>query len=813
MAKADKEIPIEGYEHIEAKRTNNPPVGLAHLDREDTPTLKYEFDPNLDPQLVWSGKSDREFFEIDAPSIHVHEELSARKILSTARKNRGDNYLFSSDDLDSTEVVEFYEHELSWSNRLILGDSLVVMNSLIARERMSGRVQCVFMDPPYGVKYNSNFQTRIGDTDVKDKADEDLTREPEMIQAYRDTWELGIHSYLTYLRDRLLVARQLLTDTGSIFLQISDDNVHLVRTLLDEVFGASNFMRLITFAKTATADSAVLPVTHDFIVWYAKDATKVKVNPLYVPRVEKSDTGTFTWVEFADGTHRRMSKEELANPSLLPDGSRRFRSADASSQGESKSGSTPVIYEGREYTCSKGRHWNDQTLYKLIEFGRVMATGNTLCIKRYEDEFPWTPLTSVWNDTAVGTYSKKRYVVQTSERAVERCLLLATKPGDLVLDPTCGSGTTASVAEKFGRRWITTDTSRVAVSIARERLLTQKFEYFELQDPQRGVDGGFKYKIEAKLSPGDIAKGLDPEEVTFFDQPLVDKKRVRVSGPFTFDALSRYSVNPFQEKIQEIHSTAIGDHVKELLSALKTLGIPQAGRTPAKIDELTGLENAGAIQAEGIADISGKRTRIAVSLGPKFGQITMAQVQEALAASIGYDLIVFAGFAVSPDAAEKLSKGRIGGSQVSLLIASPDLLLGDLLKKTKSSQTFRLYSAPEIKLDRQGDNYLVSVLGVDAFDAASGEVRSIGQAGVKAWFLDTEFDSQVFRASQAFFPDSDGWANLKKALRNSLDSEILDQMSGWTSIPFARPESGKVAIRVVTQDGNSSEVVLSLDRK
>lgn len=811
MAKSDKEIPVEGYEHSDAKRTNNPPVGLAHLDRDVTPTLRYEYDPNLDPQLVWAGKAERENFQIDAPSIHVHEELSARKILATARKTRVDNFLFSFDDLDSSEIVEFYEHELSWSNRLILGDSLIVMNSLIARERMAGKVQCVYMDPPYGVKYNSNFQTRIGDTDVKDRADEDLTREPEMIQAYRDTWELGIHSYLTYLRDRLMVSRQLLNETGSIFLQISDDNLHLVRTLLDEVFGASNFMRLITFSKTATADSAVLPVTHDFIVWYAKDASKVKVNPLYVPRVEKSETGTFTWVEFADGTYRRMTKEELANPSLLGEGARRFRSADASSQGESKSGSKPVIFEGREYQCSKGRHWNDQTLYKLIELGRVMATGNTLCIKRYEDEFPWTPLTSVWNDTAVGTYSKKRYVVQTSERAVERCLLLATDPGDLVLDPTCGSGTTASVAEKFGRRWITTDTSRVAASIARERLLTQRFDYFELQDPDRGVDGGFKYRVEAKLSPGDIAKGLEPEQVTFIDQPLVDKKRVRVSGPFTFDALSRYSENPFQDQRIEEDRGRIDSHVTELLAALKSLGIPQPGRGPAKIEELSPLENAGSIQAEGLADIAGKRTKFAISLGPKFGQITMAQVQEALASSIGYDLVVFAGFAVSPDAAEKLSKGKIGSTPVSLLIASPDLILGDLLKNTKSSQTFRLYSAPEVRLDKEGDVYLVTVLGVDTFDAASGEAISIGQGGIKAWFLDSEFDSQVFRATQAFFPDSDGWANLKKALRNSIDSEILDEMSGWSSIPFARPDSGKIAVRVVTQDGNSSEVVLSLD--
>jgi len=811
MASKDKEIPVEGYNHTASKRTNNPPVGLAHLDRDETPVVTYKYDPNLDPQMVWTGKAERESFAIPAPSIHVHEYLSAQQIVSGLRKNRYVDLLFGFDELEAGDSVEFYQHELNWSNRLVLGDSLIVMNSLLHRERMGGKVQVVYVDPPYGVSYNSNFQVKIGDTDVKDRNDDHLTREPEMIQAYRDTWELGIHSYLTYLRDRLVLARELLNERGSIFVQISDDNVHLVRALLDEVFGAENFMKLITFAKTATADSSVLPVTHDFIVWYAKDSSKVKVNPLYVPRVERSEKGTFTWVEFRDGSYRRMTKDELADPTLLPKGARRFRSADASSQGESKSGSKPVIFQGREYTCSKGRHWSDQTLYKLIDLGRVMATGNTLCIKRYEDEFPWTPLTSVWNDTAVGTYSKKRYVVQTSERAVERCLLLASDPGDLVIDPTCGSGTTAAVAEKHGRRWITTDTSRVAAAIARERLLTQRFDYYELQDQSRGVDGGFKYRVEAKLSPGEMAQGMDAEQVTFVDQPLIDKKRIRVAGPFTFDALSRYSENPLTETSNVGSTSSVEDHVDELINALRVMGIPQVGKPPAKIIELQRLESSSSIQVEGLTELSGKTIKFAASFGPKFGPITMSQVQEALTASIGYDLIVFAGFAVTPDAAEKLSKGKIGSSSVALLMASPDLILGDLLKNTKNSQTFKLYSAPDISLETSEGKYSVTVNGVDTYDSASGSQISIGKEGIKAWLLDTNYDSQIFNAKQVFFPGSDSWSSLRKALKTSIDDGVLEQLSGWSSSAFDKPETGKIAVRIITQDGNSSETVMSVN--
>ena len=813
MAKSDKEIPIEGYAHSEATRTNNPPVGLAHLDRDETPSVRYAYDPNLDPQMVWTGKQERESFEIPAPSIHVHEELSAQKIISSVRKNRLDNFLFDFEELDPGASVEFYQHELSWSNRLILGDSLIVMNSLLNRERMAGQVQAVYMDPPYGVKYNSNFQPRIGDTEVKDRNDADLTREPEMIQAYRDTWELEVHSYLTHMRDRLTVARELLADSGSIFVQISDENVHRVRLLLDEVFGSENFVSMISYVTTGGfAQSTALSRAGDYLLWYSKDIKKKKVFSVwrYNP-----DRAAYNSIELVDGTRRKMTKEELSGSVQIPGGARIFRVSTAESQGAAK-GPQPFEFDGRIYEPGRNSHWKasyPNGMQKLADANRLTKTGKTVGYIRYADDFGYQQLTNIWTDTGIaGFTSNKRYVVQTSTKVIERCLQMVTEPGDLVLDPTCGSGTTAFVAEQWGRRWITIDTSRVSTSIARERLLTAVFPSYELSDEARGIDGGLKFKTVERVTLGTIANGEPPMEEVLFDQPSINSKKTRVSGPFTFEALSRYAVNPFEYVAQSAAvSQNNGDHIEQLLDALKTMGIPQAGSKPIQIKELTPVEGIGSIQAEGIADIDSKATRFAVSIGPKFGPITIAQVQDALTSSIGYGLVVFAGFAVSPDAAEKLSAGKIGASPVSLLLANPDLLLGDLLKNTKSSQTFKLYSAPDLTVEKEGSVYMVTVNGVDTFDAASGEQMSLGRAGIKAWLLDTDYDSQVFSATQAFFPDSDGWSNLRKALRTSVDSEVLEELAGWTSIPFERGESGKIAIRVITQDGNSAEVIKTLE--
>lgn len=824
MAKSDKEVPIEGYEHSDAKRTNNPPVGLAHLDRDETPSVTYTYDPNLDPQMQWAGKSERDEIEIPAPSIHVHEELSAKKILGSVRKNRVDNFLFNIEELDASKSVEFYEHEMSWTNRLVLGDSLIVMNSLLNRERMAGKVQTVYMDPPYGVKYNSNFQPRIGDTEVKDRSDDDLTREPEMIQAYRDTWELGIHSYLTHMRDRLTVARELLAESGSVFIQISDENLHRLRLLLDEVFGSENFVSMISYATTSGfAQSSELGRAGDYVIWYAKDKAKLKFRNFYTKK-EFGGAGSslYTKIELADGKRMTISEYEKSfgkefSYSDLPKGARVYGLDNITSQGSAKE-PQPFEFNGKIFSPKHGNHWKASYpggMQALADCNRLDATENSLGYVRYFEDFPYVQINNLWTDTLGQNQfgpGGKRYVVQTGLTVVQRCLLMTTDPGDLVLDPTCGSGTTAYVAEQWGRRWITIDTSRVSTSIARERILTAVYPSYELVDESRGIDGGLKYKTVQRVTLGSIANGEPAQEIVLVDQPNVNTKKTRVAGPFTFEALSRYAINPFDDAPEVISSSNSSiDHVEQLLDALKTMGIPRAGSKPYPIVELEEIEGIGSLQAQGVADLDGKQTRFAVSVGPKFGPITIAQVQEALASSIGYGLVVFAGFAVSPDAAEKLTVGKIGSSPVSLLLANPDLLLGDLLKNTKSSQTFKLYAAPDARVDREGDMYMATINGVDTFDAASGEQISLGKSGIKAWLIDTDYDSQVFRATQAFFPDSDGWANLRKALRNSIDSEVLEQLNGWTSMPFKRGESGKIALRVITQDGNSAEVILDLE--
>jgi adenine-specific DNA-methyltransferase len=816
--KANKVVPVEDYEHSEAKRTNNPPVGLAHLDRDETPIKSLSYDPHVDPQLMWAGKAERAEVDVAAPSIHVHEELSAHKIIGSVRRQRLQQPLFDVTSLQPDEAVEFYQHDLNWSNRMILGDSLTVMASLLDRERLAGQVQCVFLDPPYGIKYQSNFQANIGNRNVTDGKDEDLTREPEMIQAYRDTWELGVHSYLSYLRDRLTVIRELLADTGSVFVQIGEENVHRVRIILDEVFGSENFISQITFVTTSGAGSPGelknLPATCNYLVWFAKEREQLKYRQLYLPKsAGKSIDSAYSWIELRSGERRRMTLEERSGADALPEGSHVFRWDNLTSQSGVDKTRYPVEFDGREYRPGKGV-WKTSAegMERLIEQKRVIASSTTLNYVRYLDDFDGFPLSNIWDDTVQsGFATDKRYVVQTNPSVISRCVLMTSDPGDLVLDPTCGSGTTAFVAEQYGRRWITIDTSRVALAIAREQLLTATFPYFELRDRSRDVDGGFVYETLERITLRSIARGEPPEHVTRFDRPKVDKKKVRVSGPFTVEALSRYAVNPLDGEPAQVSRTEhTAGHVEVLLEALRARGIPLPKSKPAKIESLTELVAAGPLQAEGIVDLGKRRAKFAVSLGPQFGAITMAQVGDALRAAIGFDLVVFAGFAVSADAQEKLGNGKIGGTDVALLLANPDLLVGDLLKNTRASQTFRLYASPDVRIEKGEDGFRVQVEGVDSYDAATGDVTSYGRTGIQAWFLDDDYDGTVFRVSQAFFPVTDAWDKLARTLRGTVDAELVEQLHSWTSLPFDAGEHARVAIRVVANDGNAAEVVSEL---
>jgi adenine-specific DNA-methyltransferase len=808
---------VADYRHEDATRVNNPPAGLAWQDTEKPAKRRFEYDPHLDPQLGWAGKAERQSFEVEAPSIHVHERLSADDILRSVLKEPMQPALFDYEELDRSKVVDFYRHEMGWENRLILGDSLVVMTSLLEKERLGGQVQMIYIDPPYGISYSSNFQRQVSSTRVSDR-DADITREPEQVQAYRDTWNLGVHSYLTYLRDRLLLAAELLSDEGSIFVQINDEHLPRVRLLLDEVFGRENHFSTIVFNKTTGFTHRRLSGIYDCLLWYVKDVSKVKYRQLYQEKaIGREGAGVYSRVELPDGSRRRLTSSELDAIERLPADWRVYRLDNLSSQGAAAD-SQPFEFDGQTYYPPANSHWKTTLdgMRRLAEKRRIEISGRSLAYVRFWDDFPVAPIANVWLDTGTGSFTEpKVYAVQTGTKVVLRCIAMATEPGDLVLDPMCGSGTTAYCAERLGRRWITCDTSRVAVSIARERLLTATFPYYELLDAARGVDAGFRYAKVQRRTLKSVAHDLPAEEVPLYDRPAVDFSRVRVSGPFTVEALSRYAINPNQDGVppepQDPQAAEAQDHVATLLEALTKQGIPRRGHKPARVLAVEPATGSGAIHAEGQYEAEdGAPKLFAVSIGPRFGPITVRQIDEALHDAYGYDLVVFAGFAATAEAQQYVAGGKIGRFQVALLEANPDLLVADLLKQTPSSQTFRLFAAPDVRLNQKdGGQLTVEVLGVDLFDAATGETRFVGDEYIAAWFLDTDYDGLVFRTRQAFFPNG-GWEKLAKTLKGTLDEELMEQLERFESIPFEPGENKKAAVRVVDDAGTTSEVVLDL---
>ena len=809
----------EDYRHDEAQRLNNPLAGLARYETDKTSKRRFEYDPHLPPELLWAGKAERTSFEVDAVSIHVHEALSTQAIARTLRKERPQIEFFGDPQLDRNREIEFYQHEVGWRNRLILGDSLVVMTSLLERERMGGQVHCIYFDPPYGINYNSNFQARVSNRTPKETDDDAITREPEQIQAFRDTWALGVHSYLTYMRDRLLLARDMLADGGSIFVQIGQENMHRVRLLLDEVFGPDNACAIITVAKTSGQLSRLLPDIADYVLWYARNKSNVRFFQLYEDKREEFlGNVDYRRVEEPDGTRRTMTPEERANPrELVERGCRVFRFDNLTSPGYSPHKTVPFVYEGRTFHPGENNHWKLRVegLEGLARARRLGVMGNTLAYVRYADEGGLVRHSCIWTDTSQpgARGRRKQYVVETNSKIVERCVLMTSQPGDLVLDPTCGSGTTAFVAEKHGRRWITCDTSRVALTLARERLLTAVFPYYRLLDHVRGVDAGIRYEKRPWIKASSIGYGdEDFDEIVLYDQPEVDAGRVRVSGPFTVEGLSRCAVNPLElnHPPDPGEDNPAAGHIDALLDALRSRGIPIKGRSPLKITSLTRLASTTPLHAEGTTDDG---QTFAVSIGPEFGPITVQQVDEAIADAAGYPLVVFAGFTATAEAQSFLARGHVGRHNVVLLEANADLLIGDLLKNTSSSQTFRLFSAPdaEARPALEADASIeVELMGIDVFDVTIGEARQQSLSDVAAWFLDHDYDGEVFHICQAFFPKSQGWEALGRALRGSLDDGALARTQTFVSNPFAPGEYRRAAIRVIDDSGQTSEATIDL---
>ncbi len=814
------------------------------------------------PFLNWAGKAERLSFDVPTLPLFVHERLSTKAIIETLASHKKDKQMdmFSllGDPQHSIidQILKAYEYKDKWVNRLVLGDSLVVMNSLVHYEGLGGQVHMIYMDPPYGVKFGSNFQPFVRKRDVKHNEDDDMTREPEMVKAYRDTWELGLHSYLTYMRDRLLIARELLTPSGSIFVQISDENLHHVKELMDEVFGSENSCGLIAFRTTGGQSSALLSTSTDFLLWYAKDKERAKSkfhNPT-VPKVggTSDGSGQYTLIEPLDGSQdpRPMTKEELEGSTPIPDGWRILAHDTLYSQGSpSDPDDTIFAWRGRQFKCPPNTHWKPGVksggMERLAVANRLMLVGNTLRYKRYVSDFPVYLLDNVWNDTAISGFSrKKEYVVETSTKVVERCLLMTTAPGDLVLDPTCGSGTTAYAAEEWGRRWITIDTSRVPLALARQRLLTATYSYYELKEPEQGPAGGFVYKrkqnnkgeevggIVPHITLGSIANNEPAAEEVLVDRPEVVNSITRVTGPFCLEATIPTPVDWEGDGIEDSgapEARQYGSFIDRMLEVLRRS--PVLHLDGGKTVEFKGIRKPAktlSLSAEALVT-NGNDKPVAILFGPENGAISEKLVYEAAreAHAKNYSHLFVIGFAIQPVARSLIDNCETAvGVPATYVQATPDLLMGDLLKNMRSSQIFSVCGLPEVALRRlskgtrspspppaRGNGnalYEVELLGLDVFDPVTMEVAHRKGDDVPAWFLDTDYNGLCFHVSQAFFPRTSAWDNLKRALKSTHEESVWDHLAGTVSASFEAGERGQIAVKVIDDRGNELLVVKNL---
>lgn len=921
---ATEDSRILSYRHGD-KRKNNPQVGLVNEANDpEQPKTTWRYDPHIDPALAfdvrraqvekliddalvsgdearmraaleelkradspylnWAGKAERTSFDIDTVSLHVHERIDPMSILAAVSKRIKDAKagtkgsfqpgLFEAafENLPLREAVDFYKHERGWANRLIAGDSLLVMNSLLQKESMAGQVQMIYIDPPYGIKYGSNFQPFVGKRDVKDRKDEDLTQEPEMIKAFRDTWELGIHSYLTYLRDRLMLAKELLHESGSVFVQISDENLHHAREILDEIFGAENLVSIITVRKTGAVSSPdaklnSLATIGDFIVWYAKSKKALKYRQLFS---DKGESGA------AESQYR------------LTDSSGAYQSVSIESNGFAESFNFKISLDGKEYIPTSTRHWSttEAGIYRTARAGRVLRTASKLRFKKYLADFPVSPIANIWTDLMGAT--GLIYVVQTNDRILERCMLMTTDPGDLVLDPTCGSGTTAFVAEKWGRRWITCDTSRVAVTLTKQRLMTGSYEYFELRYPHEGLRGGFIYKTVPHVTLKSIANNLEIDgihesmytsigaalskintaakqklndwEVPFdlpadwpkavreqfdefhsarlamqkqmdlsiaahaeseilYDQPEKSKTKLRITGPFTVEAVpfaTVLSLDEFEQpKEADVAIARSGESARQHSwrdELLKT-GIRGKGGQMLKFSSLETLPGTACVHATGTLD-SGER--VVVSFGPEHAALEQRQVEHGLREASELfpppKMIVFCAFTFDPEAAKDID--AVKGITALKAQMNTDLLTEDLKKARSSNQSFWLMGQPDVDLRKRKDGlFEIEVNGFDYFDTAKGELVSGGKAKIAMWSLDTDYDDRSLFPRQVFFPmagKGEGWEKLKRDIRAELDESQLDQFRGTVSLPFEPGDNKKVAVKIVDDRGIESLKVIPL---
>ena len=886
--------PVDAIKHGD-KRTNIPTADAHEFvdpSLEEIRKVRYARDESLDPQLVWRGKypvadeadaTDNDLVT-DAPPIYIQEKIEPRVLIENLRRTAArpeeepELTLFDSfDGLDELDQIDFYKHDANWSNRMVLGDSLQVMTSLAERERLHGKVQMIYIDPPYGIKFGSNWQVSARNRNVRDGKLEDAAREVEQIKAFRDTWELGIHSYLSYLRDRLLVARDLLTESGSCFVQIGDENVHLVRSVMDEVFGSENFVSQITFKTTSGAGSpsggtdTVAGVT-DYILWFSRTRTGIKYRQLYFTKtVDGAGGGQYRYVERADGVREPHRGEPVS-----PD-DRIFRYDQLTSQSGVDKTRYPVVVDGRTFLPAKGV-WktSEAGMTNLLAANRVAPIGKTLTYIRYLNDFAAFPVSNLWDDTVTSGFADpKVYVVQTNTRVIERCMLMCTDPGDLVLDPTCGSGTTAYVAEQRGRRWITVDTSRVALALARQRVMGSRYPWYLLADsaeghakeqsraahalPRREFTGdirhGFVYErvqhitLKSIANNPDIKEGMTRKEIDavikrhtdfelLYDKPYENAKKVRVAGPFTVESLSPHRSLAFAggpdgarcESGGEAEAAKDADapnFEQSILDNLAKAGI-QNGRRNERIS-FASFETYAGQYVQAMGERAGRAegeapTRVAIAIGPQYGTVSPSFVKKAAREAInaeGVHLLCILGFAfdaqvtgvteddgVTVEASDEgfanvAATRKLGRIPVLMVRMNADLLMGEELKKTGAGNLFTVFGEPDIKLEETEEGYVAHLKGVDVYDPTTGEVRSNDTSRIALWMIDTDYNEESFFVRHCYFTGgNDPYKRLKTALKADIDADAWESLYGTSSRPFAKPETGKIAVKVINDYGD-----------
>jgi len=886
---------VEQYRHDDKTRPNNPPVGLVTPETDPAPPpaqsrKSYRYDPHLDPALSfdpqksrddlaavidaglasdsledaksalaalkkaqepylnWAGKAERTSFQVPTVSLHVHERIDPRTIIEAVRAKNGNGHgaqqgLFEQPDSNPPlrEAVEFYKHPHGWTNRLIAGDSLLVMNSLLEKEGMAGKVQMAYIDPPYGVEYRSNFQPFVHQRNVPaTDRDQDLTREPETLRAFRDTWALGLHSYLAYLRDRLLIVRNLLAESGSCFVQISDQNVHHAREILDEVFGPENFVVSIFLRKKGSQRGNRIRPINDYLLWYAKSREAAKIRMLYTSKLDAGDLAdSFEYIELADGDCVRtesLEPEELSE--AMTNGARAYVPEPLTSGGEYRTQLYTVEYDGRTFEPPANNCWkfNETGMNRIIQSGRLHVGKNQIRFKKYHTDFPYKALSNLWDDLAGAT--GKVYVVQTAEKAVQRCLLMTTEPGDLVLDITCGSGTTAVMAEHWGRRWITCDSSRVALALTKQRLITREYPYFQLRYPDEGIGSGFDFDDIDRITSTTIANDEPPLVEHLFDRPLIDKSKARVTGPFTVEAVPAPVVTPIgeietapaaDESIAREGETLRQSEWRDEL--LRTGARAEAGVTMefVRIEPLPGatwLHAEAEIKNDG--EFRGKPwkrgDRAVIAFGPEHAPMEQRQVEKAWMEARELNPrprhVVFGAFQFDPEAAKDIDEAnpKLHGMSFFRAEMNDDLHTEDLKKKRSSNESFWLIGQPDVTVDRVTDgadkgHWVVEVQGFDYFNMKEGVVDSGGPEKIAMWMLDTDYDGRSLYPRQVFFPmagEKEGWTRLTKTLKAEIDEERIEAYRGTKSLPFAPGRHRRIAVKVVDDRGFESLVIRDL---